>query len=198
MAKKEGISFSMAVFYVVRHAHADWSPDEQRPLSDKGYRDAARVADILGQFPIVKIFTSPFLRARQTVAPLASAAGTPRRLNVPICVLPDLRERKLSGEPVEDFIEAVAATWRDFAFAHPGGESNAEAQQRMVGVVQRLQQAHRGKHIVLSTHGNLLALLLQHFDPSVDFEFWASLTIPDIYKLSIRMGGNVVIRRLWC
>ncbi len=181
----------MTIFYLVRHAHAAWTPDEQRPLSRKGHRDAARVAEVLREFPIAQIYTSPFLRARQTVAQLAAW------LDVPIWILPDLRERQLSHEPVADFDKAVAATWRDFAFAHPGGESNAEAQRRVVAVVRRLQPNHVGESIVLSTHGNLLALLLQHFDPSVDFAFWRSLTMPDIYELSVRTGGNVIIRRLW-
>ncbi len=187
----------MVVFYVVRHAHADWTPDEQRPLSDRGLRDAVRVAEALCQFPITKIYTSPFLRACQTIAPLALAVDEAGRLSLPIKVLPDLRERRLSGKPVEDFDKAVAVTWRDFTFAHPGGESNAEAQRRVVAVVERLRQQHAGEHMVLSTHGNLLALLLRHFDPSIGFEFWRSLTMPDIYRLSISGMGGAVIRRLW-
>jgi 2,3-bisphosphoglycerate-dependent phosphoglycerate mutase len=185
----------MTVFYGVRHAHADWSPDEQRPLSERGRRDAMRVAEVLSQFPIAKLYTSPFLRACQTIAPLAT--DTAGRLSGAIVILPDLRERKLSHKPVADFERAVATTWRDFTFAYPGGESNAQAQRRVVALVQELHRRYQEEHLVLSTHGNLLALLLQHFDPAIDFEFWASLTMPDIYTLSIGATGDVEIRRLW-
>ncbi|MBE9473570.1 MAG: histidine phosphatase family protein, partial [Chloroflexi bacterium] len=74
-------------FYLVRHAHADWGPDENRPLSEKGFLDAERVADVLIEFPINKIYSSPYLRAQQTIHPLSA------RLNIPVQIEPDLRER---------------------------------------------------------------------------------------------------------
>ncbi len=52
-------------------------------------------------------------------------------------------------------------------------------------------------HIVFSTHGNLLALILQYYDSSIDFTFWKSLTIPDIYALNIKKGGEHIMSRLW-
>jgi 2,3-bisphosphoglycerate-dependent phosphoglycerate mutase len=71
------------------------------------------------------------------------------------------------------------------------------AQKRGIALVQRLLAQHLSEHIVLSTHGNLMALILQTFDPSVDFMFWRSLTMPDVYKLNISQSGNGLMRRLW-
>jgi 2,3-bisphosphoglycerate-dependent phosphoglycerate mutase len=181
----------MSTFYLVRHAHADWTPDENRPLSARGSEDANRVADNLQRYPIGVICSSPFCRARQTIAPLAA------RLDLPIHIEPDLRERQLGGGSIKVFYKAVEATWRDPSFVHPGGESNAAAQQRGLAVVRRLQEQRIAEHIVLSTHGNLLALILQCFDPSIDFTFWKSLTMPDIYKLDLAQVGKAVICRLW-
>jgi 2,3-bisphosphoglycerate-dependent phosphoglycerate mutase len=169
----------MSIFYLVRHAHADWTPDENRPLSTKGRMDAERVADVLRQFPVTAIYSSPARRARQTIAPLAA------QLDLPIHTLPELRERQLSGGAVEDFFAAVEATWTDPTFVHPGGESNAAAQQRGIDAILTLQEQHPTEHIALATHGNLLALLLQHFDPSINYAFWKSLTMPDIYRLKV-------------
>ena len=182
---------SGSVFYLVRHAHADWTPDENRPLSARGQADAERVADVLEGFPVTAIYASPARRARETVAPLAV------RLGLPVQVVPDLCERKLCDGAVDDFFGAVEATWRDPAFAHPGGESNFAAQRRGVAVVYRLQGRHPAGHVVLGTHGNLLALVLQHFDPRVDFAFWRSLTMPDVYELRVGARGGVAVRRLW-
>jgi len=176
--------------YLVRHAHAGWGPDEDRPLSVRGRIAARRVAEVLAAFPIDGIYSSPARRARETVAPLAE------RLGLPIRVEPDLRERQLGSGPVTGFEQAVEATWSDPLFAHPGGESNAVAQQRGVAVVYRLLQ-HVGAHRVLATHGNLLALLLQHFDPAIGFPLWRSLTMPDIYRLSLSGAGAVATERLW-
>jgi 2,3-bisphosphoglycerate-dependent phosphoglycerate mutase len=178
-------------FYLVRHAHADWTPDEGRPLSARGRADAARVAETLQRHPIAAIYSSPFRRAYQTIAPLAD------RLGLPVCVEPALRERRLAAGSVRDFLGAVAATWRDPSFSHPGGESNTVAQQRGLGVVRRLQERHRGEYVVLSTHGNLLALILQGYDPAIGFDFWRALTMPDIYVMSLIRGEEAAIRRLW-
>ena len=75
----------------MRHAHADWTPDEDRPLSAAGREDANRGAHVLQQYPINMICASPFARARQTIAPLAA------RLDLPVHEMPDLRERQLSA-----------------------------------------------------------------------------------------------------
>lgn len=182
---------AMSTFYLVRHAHADWTPGEDRPLSVQGYKDANRVADMLQAYPVGAIYSSPFLRARQTIVPLAV------RLNLPVHIEPDLRERRLGNSSTEDFFRAVKETWQTPSFAHPAGESNAAAQKRGMATVRRLQKQPAAAHIVLSTHGNLLALILQAFDPAIGFSFWKSLTMPDIYALSFGQAGEVTMSRLW-
>jgi 2,3-bisphosphoglycerate-dependent phosphoglycerate mutase len=181
----------MSTFYLVRHAHANWTPDENRSLSARGREDAGRVANILQQYPIGAIYSSPFQRARQTIAPLAN------RLGLPVHIEPGLRERRLGNSSTGGFFKAVKATWQNPSFAHPGGESNGAAQRRGLAVVRRLQEQHVAEHIVLSTHGNLMALILQGFDPSVDFVFWKSLTMPDIYTLTLSQVGEAATDRLW-
>jgi 2,3-bisphosphoglycerate-dependent phosphoglycerate mutase len=181
----------MRTLYLVRHAHADWNPDENRSLSARGFKSAQRVADLLQSYPICAIYSSPFQRAQQTIAPLATQLG------LAIHIEPDLRERELGKGTFGDFLLAVEATWRDPQFAHPGGESNLVAQRRGLVVVKRLQEQHQTEHLVLSTHGNLLALILQAFDPSVDFTFWKAMTMPDIYSLTWNQSGEAIARRLW-
>lgn len=182
---------SMSTFYLVRHAHADWTPDESRPLSKRGRRDAQRLAQLLAAYPIGRIYASPYARARQTIVPLAS------RLALPISSEADLRERGLGDGYFDDFVWAVEKTWRDPAFAFPGGETNAAAQERGVAVVRQLLDRYPAEHIVLATHGNLLALILQAYDPSVDFGLWQSLTMPDVYRLDLGRDGRALIDRLW-
>jgi len=181
----------MTTFYLVRHAHTNWTPDENRPLSAQGSRDAILVADTLHDDPIDVIYSSPAQRARQTITPLAE------RLGFAIQTEPDLRERKLGDEVFKDFFKAVEVTWQDPSFAHPGGESSAEAQSRGLALVKRLQAESPNDAVVLSTHGNLMALILQAFDPSIDFLFWKSLTMPDVYSLIFNSSGKVRIQRMW-
>ena len=181
----------MNTFYLVRHAHVDWTPDENRSLTERGHQDAKRAAEILLKYPISAIYSSPYLRARQTIAPLSS------RLEIEVQSEPDFRERRLSEGQVPNFLKAIEATWEDSSFVHPGGESNSAAQQRGVAVLFRINQLHQVKHIVISTHGNLLALMLHHFEPSIDFNFWKSMTFPDIYQLKIKADCQSIIHRFW-
>lgn len=69
------------MIHLVRHAHAGsrhrWEgDDEQRPLTDKGQRQADAIAEALApaMAPTV-LWSSHFLRCRQTLAPLAGRLG---------------------------------------------------------------------------------------------------------------------------
>jgi 2,3-bisphosphoglycerate-dependent phosphoglycerate mutase len=181
----------MNTFYLIRHAHADWEPDENRPLSARGKRDAIRVAEVLSAYPVTKVYSSPYRRALQTVEPLAT------HLDIPVQIVPELCERNLGRALLGDFNSAVQATWRDPNFSHPGGETNSAAQERGISVINKLQVEYPGADIVLSIHGNLMALVMQYFDPRIDFAFWRSLTMPDVYQLEILRDDKVEILRLW-
>lgn len=189
--KFPGASGSLVtVLLLVRHAHADWTPDEDRPLSAQGCADAECVADLLQPVPISAVYSSPFRRARDTVAPLA------KRLGQPIHAINDLRERELGIAPAGSFMAAVKATWEDPTLAFLGGEPNAAAQRRGVAVIRGLLDRHPGQQIAVGTHGNLLALILQRFDPSVGFAFWQLLTMPDVHRLEVTDFG-ATHHRLW-
>lgn len=65
---------------VIRHAHAgsrsEWEGDDElRPLSQRGIDQAHNIARRFADVPIARIVSSPALRCRQTVAPLADARG---------------------------------------------------------------------------------------------------------------------------
>jgi 8-oxo-(d)GTP phosphatase len=69
-----------APVYLVRHAKAGsrhrWSgPDEERPVTHRGRRQARRLIERFEGLEIERIISSPFLRCVQTVEPLARARG---------------------------------------------------------------------------------------------------------------------------
>jgi phosphohistidine phosphatase SixA len=67
---------------VVRHAHAEpGEPDELRPLSARGRDEAAALAERLAAEAPVLVLSSPLLRARETAAPIAKAAGAELRVD---------------------------------------------------------------------------------------------------------------------
>ena len=73
---------------ILRHAKSSWSDasldDWQRPLNERGRRDAPRVGDLLRNRSLVPdvIITSDAVRARTTAQAVAEAAGYTRELVV--------------------------------------------------------------------------------------------------------------------
>ncbi len=177
--------------YLVRHAQAEWwKADENRPLTKEGFEDANRLATLMENYSIQAIYSSPYKRAWQTIEPLAKRSG------LEISMENDLRERKLGNIPPDSFLESIQKTWQDPNFAHPDGETNASAQKRSIRVIHNLQPKHENDNIVLASHGNIIALILQAFDPSIDYEFWKSLSMPDIHVLTFSKETKVAIKRL--
>ena len=68
--------------YLVRHAHAgskrNWKgPDQVRPLSAQGRKEALGLIERLRPYPIGRVLSSPAERCLQTVQPLAGRLGCP-------------------------------------------------------------------------------------------------------------------------
>jgi len=68
--------------YLVRHAKAGsrkaWTDDDElRPLSKAGKAQARALAKRLAGDGITRVLSSPYVRCRQTVEPLAEARGVP-------------------------------------------------------------------------------------------------------------------------
>ncbi len=66
--------------FLVRHAHAGdrrkWKgPDDIRPLSEKGWRQAEGLVAVLSGEGVSRLLSSPSLRCVQTVEPLARRLG---------------------------------------------------------------------------------------------------------------------------
>ena len=81
-----------SVLYVVRHGKAGsregWEPpDEERPLTRRGRRQARRLVERFQGLDVDRIFSSPFVRCVQTVEPLAEARG------LEVETVPELAER---------------------------------------------------------------------------------------------------------
>jgi 8-oxo-(d)GTP phosphatase len=71
---------TQSAIYLVRHGKAgnrnEWTgPDDLRPLTKGGRRQADALVDRLAPFSIAKVLSSPHLRCTETVAPLAKQRG---------------------------------------------------------------------------------------------------------------------------
>jgi phosphohistidine phosphatase SixA len=83
---------------LVRHAHSDpGEPDELRPLSGRGREEARALGERLAAERPDLVLSSPLLRARETGAAIAKAAGVELRID----------ERLAPGAAAEDVLAAV-------------------------------------------------------------------------------------------
>lgn len=181
----------MTRLYLVRHAHADWQPDEGRPLSLRGRSDARRVADLLTPRRPVAVYSSPARRAVETVQGVAERCGLEPTL------VDDLRERGLPVVPPKHFQAAVRASWEEPEWSVEGGEPNRAAQARGRAALLDIVSRHAGESVVVATHGTLLALSLGALDSRFDLEFWRGLTFPDVYEIAFRGDTLIGVSRTW-
>ena len=167
------------IYYFVRHAHSTYTPDEwTRPLSQKGLTSLSQLK-ILKNKPISAIYSSPYQRAIETIEPLTLTFGLPIQLDK------RLIERKLSSQPVSDqtFETTLKQLWQNPDSSLPGGESNLIAQNRALAFLQELEENHQDEHIIISSHGNLICILLSYFDGQIHYDFWKQLPMPAILIL---------------
>ena len=163
-------------YILLRHAHSRFSSDDfNRTLSEEGFVSQKQL-EFLNSFNIDYYFSSPYKRAFETVN------SSPVQFDK--IVLDDrLRERKLSSRFIEDseFEETIQYLWQNPYKSLIGGESNQEALMRILDLLQDLEERYSDKTILLSSHGNLLGILINHFDPNFDYKKWKQMTFPDCF-----------------
>ena len=170
---------------LVRHAEATavgtppWDiNDDERPLTEKGLRDADELAFELDPYHFNAVYSSPYTRSMQTVAPTAA------RRSLEVQTLDDLRERRLTTELGKEWAQTLARAWADPDFAPPGGESGREAQRRGLRALDLLRARHAfGGRLLVGSHGNLISLILQSLEPGVDHAFHVAMPNPAIFHL---------------
>lgn len=165
---------------LVRHAEpvcptVGGPDDHHRPLTETGQAQALRLVEELAAVKPDLIAASPYLRAVQTVEPLA------RELDLPVLTEHELREWDSGLEPTPDYARHYAASWADLDFARPGGESLRQLTSRAVAVLREL-----GRHgtVVVGGHGTFIARALAGFGLAVDWPFHHAMPMPAIYRIA--------------
>ncbi|MBN1658929.1 MAG: histidine phosphatase family protein [Anaerolineae bacterium] len=148
---------------VVRHGQTGWNagagPERFRgrsdlPLDATGLIQAQAVRARLASEPVRAIYSSPLLRTRQTVAPLAELTG------LPIVPHPGLLDIDYGGFQGLDHDEAASAYPETYALwrkhpsqvTFPHGEGLRHVQERLRSLLSELAAAHAGETVVLASH----------------------------------------------
>jgi 2,3-bisphosphoglycerate-dependent phosphoglycerate mutase len=173
--------------YLVRHGQAT-GQEPDAPLTPIGEQQALRLADGFDARGVRRIVSSPFLRARASVAPLAERLGLAVELD------DRLVERVLCGTPIADWCERLRASFDDLDLCLDGGESSRAAMERGAAALRDALAGDRP--VVVVTHGNLLALLLRHLDGTSGFAAWEALTNPDVFSVTVSSSAARA-QRIW-
>jgi 2,3-bisphosphoglycerate-dependent phosphoglycerate mutase len=178
----------MQKIVLVRHATAT-GQDADAPLTIDGQRQALVLSDLLLQFQIERVISSPFARATESVTPFC------RRTDVRLETDDRLVERVLSARHLPDWREHLRRSFDDPDYRLDDGESSRTAQSRGTSVVRAALAS--GQRCALVTHGNLLALILRSLDASVGFDEWSRLSNPDAFVLHVDVDGSSGFSRVW-
>lgn len=145
--------------YFVRHGDV-WNPSRifygRMPrfrLSPLGIAQVAETASRLANVPLVALYSSPLLRARQTAMAINRAHPA-----LAVCrskLLLEIRSSR-QGEP-HDTLDADG--WNFYEPApDPGDETIAEIAARVTRFCRRVVAGHRGGAVAAVTHGDVVAI----------------------------------------
>ena len=152
----------------IRHAQSDPSVKDAktRPLTEKGALDAQKLVERFQGVPISRILSSPYLRACQTVEPLAKAR------NLPLGTDERMREW-MGGRPfASEFFESrMMRMFEDETDKTGGAESLRALKKRTLEFVMHLLTRFKGETLIVGTHALALTASVMNFDDCIGVDF---------------------------
>lgn len=171
---------------LVRHCQTTGQAPESE-LTALGRTQAGELAVFLAGFNIDHIVTSPYQRARDSIAPFAELRD--------LCPVIDdrLAERRLADTDLPHWRDVVQRAFVDLDHVEPGGESGRETLIRGWAAIHDAATAGKELPVVVG-HGHLFGLVLHSIDPAFGFAGHAAMTNPDVFLLEDEPWRFV---RLW-
>jgi phosphoserine phosphatase len=158
----------MTTFFLIRHGETEWNRElvyrgrKDLPLSENGRRQIQKLAAALAETPITAIHASPLVRAVDTAQAIAAVKG----LEVQTCdELIDMDFGEWEGLSVAEARQRDPELYEKWehdpaAFHAPEGESLAEIQARIRGILTRLAAEYPNQVVALVTHRVVCKLMI--------------------------------------
>jgi broad specificity phosphatase PhoE len=147
---------------LARHGETDWNLEHRvqghtdRPLNATGLEQARALAAELGPEPLVAVYASDLVRARDTAVIVAKTHG------LDVVLDPDLREKNFgSWEGLTDveirrrFPDASRGRWGD-------AETTEVVAARTIAAIDRIRAVHPSDTVLAVSHGGPLRAILAH------------------------------------
>jgi broad specificity phosphatase PhoE len=190
------MSQTLPTIYVARHGETAWSLSGQHtgltdlPLTDRGERNASRLAERLKGLTFSKVFTSPLQRATRTceLAGFGAVAEIDRDLL-------EWNYGEYEGRLTTD-IHRERPDWQLFRDGCPGGESPNEVGARADREVKRLR-AVEGDVLLFSSGHFLRVLAARWLGLDAAFGRYFVLSTASVSALGYEHNLSEPVIRLW-
>ncbi len=167
-------------FILVRHGETDFNAECRflgsidKPLSDRGCKQIAFLRQKMQHIHMDCIYTSPFIRARQTAQAMQAGRG------IEIADDDGLREiccgewEGLTGTQVETRWPGMLRLWNEQPekLTMPGGDTFGQVSDRIYEAFRRLAAKEHGRTIGIASHMICIELLLMRLTGVSLGEIW--------------------------
>ncbi|MBI3632590.1 MAG: class I tRNA ligase family protein [Candidatus Vogelbacteria bacterium] len=155
-------------FYIMRHGEAqsitgeyiDSSPDSTNALTEKGREDVLKAAAWLWDKKIDLIFSSDFLRTKQTADEVAQSIGYDKSKIILDKRIREINVGDFNGRPVGDYRSYYSSVEERFVKNVPNGENTSEVKVRAMDFLSEVNAKYDGKNILIVSHGDPLWLMI--------------------------------------
>ncbi|MDP2662332.1 MAG: histidine phosphatase family protein [Dehalococcoidia bacterium] len=158
----------MTRLVLVRHGETTWNVTgyyqgrTDTDLSDRGRRQAARLAEHLRDMPLAAIYSSPLKRALDTIEQTAREAGQQVRVE---CGLTEIEHGLWGGlhkSEVEERYGETLRLWLENPTRAevPGAESLEEVRDRVLETISDILGRHPNQTALVCTHDAVLKVLI--------------------------------------
>ncbi|NDI35375.1 histidine phosphatase family protein [Chengkuizengella sediminis] len=178
--------------YITRHGQTEWNLEKRMqghkdsPLTSLGIQQAEWLGESLNETAIDIIYTSSSGRTRET----AKLVRNQREIEIiPSDVLKEINMGEWEGQIISEleqkYPEQHHAFWKTpHLYESMGGETFQDLHNRVIPFVKDILLKHKGKTILIVTHGLTLKTIMSYFEKKELMDFWDS---PHIHQTSLSM-----------
>lgn len=159
--------------FVARHGQTTWNAQNKVcgitdvDLTEEGIEQAEKLADIVKNYSIDIVISSPLKRAVKTSQIVAD------KNNIALQIEESLIEQNYGiYEGVDGKNDSFLSNKRNFAYRYPDGESMMQVAYRIYGLIDKIKQQYQGKNVLIVSHGGVCRIIRTYFKDMTNDEFF--------------------------
>lgn len=154
-------------YFLTRHGEAESnilqiiSSEEHNGhhLTEKGKGQAKKAGEILKSKNIDLIFTSPFVRTKETAEIIREEIGLPKEAVMEEERIREVKAGAFNGKTIKEYHDFFASKEERFIKAPEGGETHMDIKNRVGEFIYDIDKRYSGKNILIVTHDSPAWLL---------------------------------------